>query len=377
MILPDQTWLLWAALLIAAAIGFWFEKSHWGARLSGPVIAMLVTFSLSNLGIIPASSPVYDTIWTYLVPFAIPLLLYNANLNRIFKESGATLMAFVIGSFGTVLGAILAFYLVPLGDHAWQLVAVFSSTYIGGSVNYFSTAEAVGLRSGDLLTAGVAADNLMMVLYFLLLFTLPNIYSLRRAYREPIPDRWGRTSETVVKETKKGASIHLPSLSTAFALSLVICGTGYLIEKTLGWTGIAILIITAITVTLATLIPSLPNRLQGSGEMGMLLMQIFFAAIGASANIAAVMKVGPKLFLFAAIILSVHLVVLMIAGKLLRLSLPEIVIASNANMGGPATAAAMAASRRWHWLVIPAILCGTFGYAIATFVGVALGKLVQ
>ncbi len=49
------------------------------------------------------------------------------------------------------------------------------------------------------------------------------------------------------------------------------------------------------------------------------------------------------------------------------------VIASNANMGGPTTAAAMAAGRRWHGLVVPAILCGTLGYATATFVGVAVG----
>jgi uncharacterized membrane protein len=43
-------------------------------------------------------------------------------------------------------------------------------------------------------------------------------------------------------------------------------------------------------------------------------------------------------------------------------------------MGGPTTAAAFAIARRWDGLVIPAILCGTLGYAVATFIGVHLGK---
>ena len=42
-------------------------------------------------------------------------------------------------------------------------------------------------------------------------------------------------------------------------------------------------------------------------------------------------------------------------------------------VGGPTTAAAMAVARRWNTLIIPAILCGTLGYAIATFIGVAVG----
>lgn len=106
-------------------------------------------------------------------------------------------------------------------------------------------------------------------------------------------------------------------------------------------------------------------------------MHVFFAVIGASANVAAVLRVGPILFVFAGVILAVHLVVILHAGRLLRLDLAEVVIASNANMGGPTTAAAMAVVRRWHELVIPAILCGTLGYAVATFTGVTIGHLLR
>jgi uncharacterized membrane protein len=46
-------------------------------------------------------------------------------------------------------------------------------------------------------------------------------------------------------------------------------------------------------------------------------------------------------------------------------------------MGGPTSAAAMAVARRWETLVIPAVLCGTLGYATATFIGVAVGHWLR
>jgi uncharacterized membrane protein len=46
-------------------------------------------------------------------------------------------------------------------------------------------------------------------------------------------------------------------------------------------------------------------------------------------------------------------------------------------MGGPTTAAAMAVAKNWKDLVIPAVLCGTLGYAIATFIGVGLGNILH
>ena len=67
----------------------------------------------------------------------------------------------------------------------------------------------------------------------------------------------------------------------------------------------------------------------------------------------------------------------MTASKIFKLDLAEIVIASNANMGGPTTAAAMAVAKNWRDLVIPAVLCGTLGYAIATFIGVGIGNLLR
>jgi uncharacterized membrane protein len=374
LIAPDRTFAIWTVLLAAAAFGYWAETTTWGRRLSGAILTMGFTFVLSNLGVIPAADvPAYDVVWGYLVPLAIPLLLFRADLRRILREAGPTLIAYVVGALGTVIGTVIAFRIVPLGEEGWKLAAIFSATYVGGSMNYAAAAEAVGLRSGDLLSAGVAADNLVMALYFLVLFALPGVRFLRRRY----PDRQ-HTGSAAAAEAVAAAGFPQPGrLAAALALALGLCAAGYAAADLAGWRGGGILVVTAVTVLLATMMPARMARLEGAETAGAFLMQIFFAVIGASANVVVVMRVGPVLFVFAALILTIHLAVLLGVGRLLRLDLAELVIASNANMGGPTTAAAMAVARRWGTLVMPAILCGTLGYAVATFVGVALGNWLR
>lgn len=68
----------------------------------------------------------------------------------------------------------------------------------------------------------------------------------------------------------------------------------------------------------------------------------------------------------SAVQIVVHFMFTFVVGRLLKIPLNEIALASNANVGGPTTAAAMATSKNWKALVLPALLTGVFGYSIAT-----------
>src|SRR5699024_11927656 len=90
-----------------------------------------------NLGIIPTDSHVYDTVWDYVVPLAIPLLLFQANIRQFWKKSGRLLIIFLLSSIATVAGAIIAFLsfkdYIPYID---KITAIMTGSYTGGAGNF-------------------------------------------------------------------------------------------------------------------------------------------------------------------------------------------------------------------------------------------------
>lgn len=67
-------------------------------------------------------------------------------------------------------------------------------------------------------------------------------------------------------------------------------------------------------------------------------MQMFFAVNGAMGHIPTVLKVAPALFVHAFVQISVHFLFIVVVGRKMKIPFNEIILASNANVGGPTTA---------------------------------------
>ncbi|CAG9462431.1 unnamed protein product, partial [Pedinophyceae sp. YPF-701] len=371
LIPASDPWGVWAAVTAAGAFGIWAEKNtSWGKSLSGALVATIAGLALSNAGVIPFEAPAYAVINKYLLPLAVPLLLFAADLKRVIRDTGKLLIAFVIGAIGTAVGTVVAFHVFPqpeLGADGWKVAAALCARHIGGAVNYVSVAGALKM-SPIALTAGLAADNLVCAIYF------STLYWLARN----IPAEGGGAGAAGAGDDSeiKGSFDPLRG-GQAIAVAALLCYAGTAICTKLGWAGMSIPVVTAIAVALATLFPSKLAPLVASGEaLAAILMQYFFVAIGAAGSVKSVVATAPMLFAFCVLQIVIHLATILGAGKLLGFETKGLLISSNACVGGPTTAAGMAASKSWGSLVVPGLLVGTLGYASATFLSIALGKLV-
>ncbi|CAN6850955.1 unnamed protein product, partial [Brassica oleracea] len=372
LISGNDEWGTWTALFATGAFGLWSEKTKVGSAVSGALVSTLIGLAASNLGVISSDSPAFAVVLNFLLPLAVPLLLFRADLRRVVQSTGKLLLAFVIGSVATTVGTALAYYLVPmraLGPDSWKIAAALMGRHIGGAVNYVAIANALEV-SPSVLAAGLAADNVICAVYFTSLFA---IGSKIPAETLPPPTSDAET----IKDSETENKIPVLLIATGIAVSLAICKIGALLTKHFGISGGSLPAITAVVVVLATVFPSQFGRLAPSGEaMALILMQVFFTVIGASGNIWSVINTAPSIFLFALVQIGTHLAVILGVGKLLNVELRLLLLASNANVGGPTTAAGMATAKGWNSLIVPGILAGIFGISIATFIGIGFGVKV-
>ena len=355
------------------------------------MVATVVGLVGATLGVVPDNAPAYDAVNKFLVPLSVPLLLLSADLRRVIRDTGSLLRVFVLGSFGTLAGTIAAYAVVPLHatrlgtDAGWGIATALCARHIGGAVNYVSVAEALAIP-GKSVAAGLAADNCVCALYFASLFALAARADAQLKERQGAEKNGGRETSASAptpqdpEDPNDVRPARAVEVSVALAFSTACCFVASRLAALLGQGGEAwtLPIVTALAVTFATAFPKRLAALEPSGNLiANVLLGLFFAAVGARGSIASVAREAPALFAFAAIQISVHFAVLWALNRAtLNAPLRDVLLASNANVGGPTTAVSMANARNWSSSKVPSLLVGIFGYATATFVSLVLGVRV-
>ena len=367
------------------ALAFWLDYRFPAlGKVGASMMAIIFGAILSNTGLVPVSSPVYDAVLGPVTSVSIAWLLLSVDLRDLAKAGLRMTGAFGIAVLGTVLGAFTAalIYGGRFGDDTHRIAGALTGTYSGGSVNFVSVGREVGL-TGSLFAGLNAADAVVTALWLGATIMLP--IGLARFYA-PTP-AGARATPAPGADAPKDPSdrhSHHPYFAreglSALAIGKLVAAGLILVfaSEWLAETEPRIPSIVWLTVLALALGHSpLFRDSRGAMQLGSVGLHFFFVLIGILSRASEIAAVGVDVFFFTLIVVGVHGVVVFGAGRMLRLDIGTVSVASQAAVGGPSSALAVAISRDWRHLVLPGVVVGLFGYAVGTFLGLGVAGVLR
>ena len=312
------------------------------------------------------------------------------NLREVRRAGPRMLGAFALAVGATIVGALTAAAIWgdALRGTVAQLAGVMTGTYSGGSLNFAAVGRAVDLPT-DLFTAATAADNVVTAAWIAASLLLPvwlgRFYAPLRS-AEPVataePDDQD-PGESAATGAEPGGALKIsffgPATLRPLDLALLVALAAFLVLVS-EWLGAATPRIPAVLwlTTLAVICAQIPlvRKLQGSMLLGGVALHLFFAVLGIASRISEIVSVGPEVFLFTVTVVAVHGLLVYLGGWLLRFDVETLAVASQAAVGGPSTALALALARKRYELALPGVIVGLLGYAAGNYAGIAVARLV-
>lgn len=370
-----------AVILMVPVVFLWLErKTGWKIFDVLPAIIwiFLTPVFLSNFGVIPRQSPVYDEFKSFAVPLFIVLMLLDINIREAMKVAWRGAIVLVIGSVGVVVGAVVAFVLFRSGlpSNAWSGFGALAGSWIGGTGNLAAVAESLNTPP-EQLGLVVIVDNFVYLAYF------PLILVCKR-WAKPF-NRWTGVSQAQLDHfTEVSRQVERKTHEVHFRDILTLLGWAFVAMLAANWISSlvpplppvltqrtwALLLVTTFGILMsATKLKDVP----GTEPLAMAFVYIYMTMIGAGADLREL--AGGQFFLIAGFLtITVHLVFVLIGAKALKLDVSMAAVSSVAAVGGAASAPVAAGYHREE-LVPISIMLALIGYALGNYLGVATAYL--
>ncbi|HLB73259.1 MAG TPA: DUF819 family protein [Sedimentisphaerales bacterium] len=328
---------------------------------------------MSNTGILPNTSPVYDWLSSTVLPMFLVIMLLKVDIASTVRMMGRGIFVMLFGTAGVVLGAPIAYLLVrdklPESLDAWKAFGALAGSWIGGTGNMAAVAE--GLEtSGQAFGLAVLGDNLVYIVWLPILLGSKNLHRVFNRFTRVDEKRIAMLESAQIvrqaeqKQIKTRHFLYLLALGLACTwLAGTISGKLPEIKPVLTTSTWKILLVTTMGLVLS-LTPA--RRIPASHELAMALVYIFVANMGAKADVSGLTGSAAWFILACYIWIAVHGAFCVLGAYLLRVDIHSTAIASAANIGGAASAPVVAAHHN-EKLVPASILMALIGYAIGNY----------
>lgn len=364
-------------LAFVVVVALWLEANVQPfTALGAGLVAILLSMVLSNAGLLVGASPTYAWLSSWGVSLAVALILLRVDVGSVLAAGPRMLAAFGIGAVSTATGAIVGALLFAssVGPETWKLAGQFTGTYTGGGMNFAALGRAFE-TSTDMFSAAVAADVALTAVWMAICLSVPLLLGYRPDASAKSANAPAGSEPDTLEQALTSSVRPLPLIDLAATMAIAV-GAVWLSGRIAAVVPALPEVLWLSTIMLLVAQVPAVKRLTGSALLGNYLLLMFLAANGAQSVIANIFRVGPAVFWFALTTVTVHGIGLFGFGRLLGIDAATLAVASQANVGGPASAVALASARGYGDRLLPGVAVGLLGYAVGNYTGVAVASFV-
>ncbi len=350
------------------------------------IIAYVIGCLLGLTGLIPDTPDVHKVqtdIATYTIPFAIPLLLFSSDLKSWTRLAPAFIKSTIFGILGCCIAITIGF-LICAGDEKETFASIggmLTGLYTGGNANLASIKVALGVDDTTYIITSAYSTLLSAVyLFFVIIFG-------KRVLRLILPDfpkdKIDTGSTIVVKNHDRELFYglfrrdNLRNLAKSLLLTIIIiaigAGIAMLCPKRMFQT-IFILSISTLAIIASTF--KRVRNMERTFEAGTYMILLFSIAVASQVTTGTLGNIDPRIFLFITIATLGSLLMHVLLSALFRIDTDTTLAASISLICSPPFVPVVAGAVKNKAVIGPGIAVGLFGYAVGTYVGFFLARLL-
>jgi len=328
-------------------------------------------------------SKIQSTLMSVAVPLAIPLMLFNCDFKLWTKALPKTLWS-LVGGIGAVLIAVISGYFIfrtPEVPEFNKVAAMMTGIYTGGTMNF----NALGA------SLGVDKTVMAIVLAFEMVLTTPYIFFIigggYKVFRKILPysdvTRRGRKdAEVETKDIENYRGMferkNVGGMFLGLGLSILFLAIGAGLALLL--TGTLNELVVILTITTLSIIASFFKKvreLPKTFELGMFFILIFSVIVASLFDIHSVNGGSMMIGLFVAWVMVVAAGLHLLLCRIMKVSGDLFCVSQIALLCSPPFVPPVVGAMKNKKVLISGIVIGLIGYAIGTYLGVAIAFVLK
>ena len=326
-----------------------------------------------------------DSLMTYTILLALPLLLFSLDLKKWLKHAHSALLSMILAVIALLIAVITGYFWFAKDiTESAAVTGMLVGVYTGGTPNLAAIGKALNVspdifiltHTYDLIIGSVALLFLMTVAQRLFNTFLPR-FTIRKAENViHSPDESDDMDNFDGLFQRKNFTAILKSIAVAIIIVAVGGGLSLFIKDKS--TQIIVVILAITTLGLLTSLIGHVNKLKVSFPLGMYFIIIFCLTLSSMANLREMFSLEfLQLFLYVAWVIFGSIFIHVLLAMIFKVDTDTTIISITALTYSPPFVPAVAGALKNKEVIISGLTIGILGFAFGTYLGIFIGTILK